>query len=211
MISCNNGSNTLIFYYTLRQVQIPLFERSHSQMVKCERCGARNEGDYIFCISCGNRISGQSIPNEKIFISTKDSNRAFRKEEIDIDQITRERLKAKSSFFASLALSTRLLYTRILYAIIIVGFILFLLYSMNMIINTTLLGLTISIIMILLIPKAVGNQIWETERAKALLDYNPSSPRAAAYRLVTLIRWFYSMSAIIILLLLLGGLLKGYW
>lgn len=172
-------------------------------MEKYERCGVTNEDNYIFCISCGYRIYGQ-------FISKIDTQN-FKKENIEIDHITRERLRAKGSFLASLALSTRALYTRIFYMILIVGFILFLLYVMNALVNTTLLGLVISVVMILIIPKAVGNQIWETERANVLLEYYPSSSRASVYRLITLIRWFYTLGILIILLLLLGGLLKGYW
>ena len=103
--------------------------------------------------------------------------------EVNIDTITMKRLKAKGTVLTKLAIALRPLSIRIVYHSVIIAFILLILVIMsNTVTSTFTLGVTLLLGMLILLPWALSRQVWDSEKAKVMLEYHSSSFRAEAYR-----------------------------
>ncbi len=132
--------------------------------------------------------------------------------ELNIDTITMKRLKAKGTVLTKLAITFRPLSIRVFYHSVIITFILVILVIMsNTVSSTFALAVTLLLGMLILLPWALSRQVWDSEKAKVMLEYHSSSFRAGAYRFATLIRWIYVLAIIIVIFFLVGGFFRGYW
>ncbi len=104
--------------------------------------------------------------------------------ELNIDTITMKRLKAKGTVLTKLAIALRPMSIRIFYHSVVIAFILLILVIMsNTVASTTFtLGVTLLLGMLILLPWALSRQVWDSEKAKVMLEYHSSSFRAGAYR-----------------------------
>jgi len=132
--------------------------------------------------------------------------------ELSIDTITLKRLKAKGTILTKLTIALRPLSIRIFYHSVIIAFILLILVIMsNSVSSTFTLGVTLLLGMLILLPWALSRQVWDSEKAKVMLEYHSSSFRAGAYRFGTFIRWMYVLAIIIVIFFLVVGFFRGYW
>ncbi|PWI46770.1 hypothetical protein CEE45_15185 [Candidatus Heimdallarchaeota archaeon B3_Heim] len=132
--------------------------------------------------------------------------------ELNIDTITMKRLEEKGTVLTKLAIALRPRSIRISYYSVIMAFILLILvFISNTVTSTFTFGVTLLLGMLLLLPWALSRQVWDSEKAKVMLEYHRSSFRAGAYRFATLIRWIYVLAVIMVILFLIVGFFQGYW
>lgn len=132
--------------------------------------------------------------------------------ELNIDAITLKRLKAKGTILTKLAIALRPLSINIFFHSITIAFILIILVIITSTVTSTFtLGFTLLIGMLIILPWALGRQVWDSEKAKVMLEYHNSSFRAGAYRFATFIRWIYVLAIMIVIFFLVVGFFRGYW